>query len=130
MIACLSVEQVLALHRMQVGRFGGSGRLRDRAALEAAVGRPHMTFGGEDLYPDVAAKAAALLHSLVQNHPFVDGNKRTGAHALVLFLLANGHEPEFTPKELTAMTLAVARGELAAEAIAIWLRQRSRAQET
>ena len=59
----------------------------------------------------------------------MDGNKRTGAHALIVFLLANGQEPEFSPSELTAMTLAVARGELAAEAIAIWLRQRSRARE-
>ena len=60
MTAYVSVEQVLALHRLQIGRFGGSGRLRDRRALEAAVARPQMTFGGEDLYPDVAAKAAAL----------------------------------------------------------------------
>lgn len=129
MTAYLSVEQVLALHAIQVDRFGGSKRLRDRGALESAVARPQMTFGGDDLYPDVAAKASALLHSLVQNHPFVDGNKRVGAHAMVLFLLANVHEPEFTPSELTAVTLAVARGELAAEALAIWIRQRSRRSE-
>lgn len=126
MTACLSVEQVLALHAIQIRRFGGSRGLRDRAALEAAVGRPQTTFGGEDLYADVAAKAAALLHSLVQNHPFVDGNKRVGAHAMLLFLEANDHGPEFTASELTAVTLAVARGELAAEALAIWIRQRSR----
>jgi death-on-curing protein len=77
----------------------------------------------------VAAKAAALFHSLVQNHPFVDGNKRVGAHAMILFLLANGHEPEFIPSELTAVTLAVARGEIGAEALAIWIRQRSRRSE-
>ena len=57
---------------------------------KAALARPQTTFGGEDLYPDLAAKAAALLHSLVLNHAFVDGNKRVGAHAAVLFLLANG----------------------------------------
>jgi death-on-curing protein len=128
-IGYLSAEQVLALHAMQVERFGGSGRLRDRGALESAVARPQMTFGGDDLYQDVAAKAAALLHSLVQNHPFVDGNKRTGAHALVVFLLANDYEPEFASSELTEMTLAVARGELAAEAVAIWVRQRSSRRE-
>ena len=126
MTAYLSLEQVLALHALQAARFGGSRRLRDRGALESAVARPQMTFGGEDLYPDVAAKAAALHHSLVQNHPFVDGNKRVGAHAMVLFLLANGFEPEFGPAELTQVTFAVARGELAAEALAIWIRQRSR----
>jgi death-on-curing protein len=128
-IAYLSVGQVLALQSLQVGRFGGSRRRRDRGALEAAVARPQMTFGGDDLHPDVAAKAAALLHSLVQTHPFVDGNKRVGAHALVMFLVANGYEPECTPAELTEMTLAVARGELPAEAIAVWIRQRSRRQE-
>jgi death-on-curing protein len=125
----LSVEQVLALHTLQVARFGGSARVRDRGALESAVARPQSTFGGDDLYPDLAAKAAALLHSLVQNHPFVDGNKRTGAHALVVFLLANDVEPEFSAEELTEMTLAVARGELGAEAVAIWIRQRSRRRD-
>lgn len=126
MTAWLSVEQVIALHALQIERFGGSRGLRDRGALEAAIARPQMTFGGDDLYSDVAAKAAALLHSLVQNHPFVDGNKRVGAHAMILFLVANGHEPEFTPAELIATVLSTARGELAAEALAIWIRQRSR----
>lgn len=125
MTAYLSVEQVLALHALQLRRFGGAKGLRDRGALEAAVARSQMTFSGDDLYADVAAKAAALFHSLVQNHPFVDGNKRVGAHAMVLFLLANDVEPEFTPEELTLVTFAIARGELAAEAVAIWIRQRS-----
>ena len=88
-----------------------------------------MTFGGEDLYPDLADKAAALMHSLVMNHPFMDGNKRVGAHACILFLLANEVEPEFSPLDLTNVTLAVARGEMNAEALAIWLRQRSRRTE-
>jgi death-on-curing protein len=65
----------------------------------------------------------------VQNHPFVDGNKRVGAQAMIVFLLANDYEPEFTSQELVAVTLAVARGELAAEALAIWIRQRSRRRE-
>jgi death-on-curing protein len=122
----LSLEQVLELHRLQRRRFGGAGGLRDRGALEAALGRPQMTFGGEDLYPDVAAKAAALMHSLVMNHPFVDGNKRVGAHAGILFLVANEVEPAFPAADLVEITLAVARGEVSAEALAIWLRQRSR----
>jgi death-on-curing protein len=89
-----------------------------------------MTFGGEDLYPEPADKAAALMHSLVMNHPFVDGNKRVGAHAAIFFLAANGFEPLFTAGELTAITLAVARGEVEAEALAIWLKQRMRLQQT
>ena len=85
-----------------------------------------MTFGGEDLYPDPAAKAGALMHSLVMNHPFVDGNKRVGAHAALLFSSGNDLEPDFTARELTELTLATARGELSAEALAIWFRQRTR----
>lgn len=129
MTAYLSLEQVLDLHRVQIRRFGGAAGLRDRGALGAALGRPQMTFEGEDLYPDIAAKAAALMHSLVMNHPFVDGNKRVGAHAGILFLIANDAEPSFAVAELVEITLAVARGEVNAEALAIWLRQRSRRRE-
>jgi death-on-curing protein len=89
-----------------------------------------MTYGGEDLYPELADKAGALMHSLIQNHPFVDGNKRVGAMAMELFLVVNGQELVATADELEELTLAVARGELAAEAIAIWIRQRLRARES
>jgi len=125
----LSLQQVLELQRRQVRRFGGAHGLRDQGALEAAVARPRMTFGGEDLYPEIADKAAALMHSLVMNHPFMDGNKRVGAHACIAFLLANGVEPIFSSADLTDITLAVAQGGVNAEALAIWLRQRSRQRE-
>lgn len=125
MTAYLGIEQVLHIHRVQVSRFGGSKGLRDRGSLESAIARPQMTFGGEDLYPEIADKAAALMHSLVMNHPFIDGNKRVGAHAAIAFLIANGFSPEFSPAELVTITLATARGEMSAEALAIWIRQRS-----
>ncbi len=83
-----------------------------------------MTFGGEDLYADVCAKAAALLHSLVMNHPFVDGNKRVGAMAAELFLEANGRRLLATDEDFESLTLAIARGEVDAERLAIWFRQR------
>jgi len=127
--AFLSFEQVLALHGRQIRLFGGATGLRDRGAVEAAVARPQMTFGGEDLYPEVHDKAAALMHSLVMNHAFVDGNKRVGAHACLVFLLTNDVEPTFASAELTEVTLAVARGEVSTEALAIWLRQRTRRSE-
>ena len=126
MTVYLSLEQVQELHRLQVRSFGGSGGLRDRGGLEAALGRPQATFGGEDLYPDAEAKAVALLHSLVMNHPFVDGNKRIGASAAELLLNVNGALLQSEDEELVETTLAVARGEIGAEALAIWLRQRSR----
>jgi death-on-curing protein len=125
----LALEQVLELHRFEIRRFGGSAGLRDRGSLEAALARPQMTFAGEDLYPDVESKAASLMHSLVMNHPFVDGNKRTGAAVAELFLNLNGVELETDDDDLVAITLAVARGEVSAEALAIWLRQRSRHRE-
>lgn len=129
MIRYLSVDQVLALHQGLVDQFGGSAGLRDRGGLEAAVARPAMTFGGDDLYPDVAAKAAALMHSLVLNHPFLDGNKRIGVHAAEFFLERNGHTLEADDHDLVRFTLAVAEGKVAVEALAIWLRQRLRAME-
>src|SRR5438067_1660659 len=125
----LSVEQILGIHERQLEEFGGGRGLRDRGALEAAAARPTMTFGGEDLYPDVASKAGALLHSLVMNHPFVDGNKRVGAHAAVLFAVLNGFAPTFDAKELAEVTLATARGEMSAEALSIWFRQRLLARQ-
>lgn len=120
----LSVEQVLALHRALVHEFGGSAGLRDRGALESAVARPAMTFGGEDLYVDLAAKAAALMHSLVLNHPFIDGNKRAGVAAAEFFLEYNRQIIDATDEELEAITLSVAEGTLEVEALAIWIRQR------
>jgi death-on-curing protein len=129
MTVYLSTAQVSDLHRSQLARYGGLAGPRDRAALDASLGRPQTTFGGEDLYPDLAAKAAALLHSLVLNHSFVDGNTRVGALAAVLFLLVNGTELIAAPAALADVTLAAARGEMSAEALAIWLRQRCRTLE-
>ncbi len=125
MIVGLSAAQILALHLSLLRAFGGRRGLRDRGALEASLARPFATFDGEDLYPDVAAKAAALMHSLVSNHPFVDGNKRVGAAAAELFLEVNSWSLHAEDDDLEEVTLAVARGEIAAEALAIWLRQRT-----
>jgi death-on-curing protein len=123
----LSVEHILDLHKDQLRTFGGADGVRDRGGLESAIARPAMTFGGEDLYPTLADKAAALMHSLALNHPFVDGNKRVAAHAAIVFVLSNGHRCLTTPAELVEITLAVASGSIAVEALAIWFRQRLRA---
>jgi death on curing protein len=126
MIVYLSVDQIHGLHGEQLRRYGGATGMRDGGGLESAVARPAMTFGGEDLYPDVPAKAAALMHSLALNHPFLDGNKRVAAHAAVLFVLLNGFELIASPPELVEVTLAVAEGALEVESLAIWFRQRLR----
>ncbi|MFN2386213.1 MAG: type II toxin-antitoxin system death-on-curing family toxin [Thermoanaerobaculia bacterium] len=120
----LSVEQILRIHAALIEAHGGLAGLRDRGGLEAAAARPAMTFGGEDLYPDLPAKAAALLHSLVMNHPFVDGNKRVGAAAAELFVMLNGAEVAADDREFEQMVLTVARGEMDIEPLTIWFRQR------
>ena len=124
MIVYLSVEQVLHLHEIQIEHFGGAGGLRDRASLESAIARPAATFGGDDLYADLPSKAAALMHSLVMNHPFVDGNKRVGAMAAELFLEINNRRFLASDDDIERMTFGVARGEVDAERLAIWFRQR------
>lgn len=124
MIAYLSAPQVLRIHDKLLRCFGGRPGLRDAGALESALARPRATFAGEDLYPALSAKAAALLHSLAANHPFVDGNKRTAVLCAELFLLVNGWEIEASDEALEELTMAVARGELEVEEIAIWLEQR------
>ena len=129
MTCYLSLAQVVELQRELLAAFGGLAGIRDRGSLEASIARPAMTFGGEDLYADLAAKAAALLHSLVLNHPFLDGNKRAGAAAAELMLELNGLGLAASDQESEHITLATARGEMSAEALAIWFRQRSRPVE-
>ncbi len=124
MIRHLSVEQVIFLHGLLIAEFGGAGGIRDRRGLEAAVARPAATFGGEDLYRDLAAKAAALMESLIVNHAFMDGNKRLGAAAAEWFLELNGARLVASDADLYAVTMAAARGDLAAEQLTIWFRQR------
>jgi death-on-curing protein len=128
-IVTLSARQVLALHAELTKAFGGGRGLRDRAALESAVARPGMTFGGEDLYPDLAAKAAALMHSLFTGHPFLDGNKQVGAAAAELVIEVNAYRLRSPDADLESITMAVASGEVSAEALAIWIRQRLEPRE-
>jgi len=124
--AYLSVDQALRLHEGLLKGFGGASGTRERGALEAALARPAATFGGEDLYVDLGAKAAALMHSIVLNHPFVDGNERAGVAAAEFFLMLNGGLVDASDEQLEALTLRLAAGQLAVEALAIWFRQRLR----
>ena len=124
MAVYLSKSQLVHLHERLIDRFGGPAGLRDEGALDSALGRAQATFDGEDLYPTLAEKAAALFHSLVSNHPFVDGNKRVAAISAELFLLVNGFELAASDEDLEELVMSSARGELAVEEIAIWLDQR------
>ena len=100
---------------------GGTDGVRDMGLLESALETPFQTFGGQDLYPALIQKAARLGHSLVSNHPFVDGNKRIGLHAMLVFLAINGVEIECTQQELIDVGLSLADGTMNAEKLLIWL---------
>jgi death-on-curing protein len=118
----LTLEEVLELHRMALGQSGGAPGVRDLGALESAVAQPRMAFGGRDLYPTIVEKAAALAFSLIQNHPFVDGNKRVGHAAMETFLVLNGYELAAAIDEQESLVLAVAAGEMKREELTAWVR--------
>lgn len=118
----LSVAEVLDLHERLRAASGGAPGIRDLGALESAVGQPHAAFGGQDLYPDLVAKAAALGYSLVMNHAFVDGNKRVGHAAMETFLLLNGYEIQCGVDEQEKVILLLAAGDLSRTAFTEWVR--------
>ncbi len=122
----LTPEQILFLHARLIDETGGRHGLRDLGLLESATARPRATFGGEDLYPDLFSQAAALMDSLIHNHPFVDGNKRTGISAAALFLMVNGYRLAATNPELDAFTRRVAEARPDLSEIADWLKAHSR----
>ena len=120
----LSVEQVVSLHQSLTGLLSGDPGVRDLRALDAAVAKPTLVFEGEDLYPSLAAKAAALLHALVSTAPFVTASKCTAAVAAECFLAANGVVLAATDQDLMQVITSTERGEWGIESIAVWMRQR------
>ena len=117
----LTLGEVIALHRLVVEQAGGAAGLRDLGALESAVAQPRATFGGADLYPTLAGKAAALGYSLALNHAFVDGNKRVAHAALETFLVLNGHELAASVDDAERLMLALAAGEVSREQLTAWV---------
>ena len=118
----LTLSEALDLHRRVIGQSGGALGVLNLGALESALAQPRMTFDGEELYPTIVDKAAALGHSLIQNHPFLDGNKRTGHAAMEVFLFLNGFEIQSSVDEQERIVLQVASGEMDREAFTLWLR--------
>ena len=118
----LSPHQVLFIHARLTDETGGDHLLRDVGLLASAVARPRAAFGGEELYADLFAQAAALMQSLLLNHPFLDGNKRTGITAAALLLLRNGYQLTADNDELERFTFAVVNGQHSLEEVAAWFR--------
>jgi death on curing protein len=118
----LEVEEVLEIHLDQIDRYGGASGVRDSNLLESAVQTPRMTFGGQFLYADLHRMAAALLFSLVNNHPFIDGNKRSGTAAALVFLSLNGIQIREDEPALSDLVISVASGTASVDDVAEYLR--------
>ncbi len=108
----LTLAEILEIHQDQILRYGGDPGLRDMRLLKSALGMPAATYGGEFLHTNIFEMAAAYLYHLVKNHPFIDGNKRVGAVAAIVFLMFNGYEFDAPEEDFADMVLAVARGEM------------------
>lgn len=124
-ISFVDIDRVLQVHLSMIDRYGGEHGLRDIALLQSAVAMPQTSFEGQFLHNDVFEMAAAYLFHIVQNHPFVDGNKRTGTAAAIIFLALNNVQIEPDEDELVNLTISVARGEVDKSKIAEFFRHRA-----
>ncbi len=122
----LRLEQVLAVHTTLIERYGGRHGIRDKGLVESAVFRPQTTVFGREAYPDFFGKCAVLGYSLIQNHPFIDGNKRTGFAAMHLMLLMNGYDLTSSTTEEVKMAEKTASGKMKESEIALWLKKHSK----
>lgn len=120
----LNKEQVLLLHRQLIKATGGIMGIRDEKLLESALSNPFQSFGGEELYPTIQSKAAQLCFGLVKNHPMLDGNKRLGAHVMLVFLTLNGYELFYSQQELSNTILSLATGKINVKDILHWIIER------
>ncbi len=110
---------VLAIHSRQIEKFGGMTGIRDEGLLDSALAQPQATFFGELLHPTIGEQAAAYLYHLAQNHPFLDGNKRTAFATVIAFLGINGYDLNLTQEKAFDLVMQVARGQMSKEEIAI-----------
>ncbi len=119
------IEDILELHHKSIKDYGGANGIRDIGLLESAIARPFQTFADEDLYPTIFDKAAALGESLIINHPFVDGNKRTGLLAMLSLLISNQYTLNASSNDLYNFVINISTGSLSFEKIVEWLKENS-----
>jgi death on curing protein len=117
----IPIKEVEQLHRILIENFGGSHGIRDFESLQSAIARPFQTFDNVELYPSSIEKAAALLESILINHPFVDGNKRTGYTIMRLFLIQNDYDITASQNEKYQFIVQVASGIIKYDEIVLWL---------
>ena len=114
-------EQVVKIHRSLIEKTGGMDGIRDAQLLDSALKTPFQTFGGNNLYPNILDKASQLCYSLIENHPFIDGNKRIGVHLMLLFLKLNNIEVNYSQQELVDFGLDIASGKMSKNDIKGWI---------
>lgn len=122
----IDFQTTLQIHNILIEKFGGIKGIRDQGGLEAAIARPLATFDGQDLYPEAIDKAAAVFESIIINHPFLDGNKRTAYTLLRLTLLENGLDIIASEDEKYDMTISASKGELNFDGIKLWLSEKTK----
>jgi death-on-curing protein len=120
--AFLGLDEVIEIHNDQIKRYGGHAGISDIDILKSAIAMPAVSFGGDYLHADICEMAAAYLFHIVRNHPFVDGNKRTGAVASVVFLMINGIDLDADENSFEKMVVSVAEGKIEKAAIARFFR--------
>jgi death-on-curing protein len=118
----LTLDEIIDIHRDQIARYGGSEGIRDWGMLQSAIAVPAVSFGGQFLHADVCEMAAAYLFHIVQNHPFIDGNKRVGAVAAYIFLSLNNIRLKADQATYGELVFSVARGETSKSTVAEFFR--------
>ena len=119
----ITKEIIIRLHELSITRYGGSQGIRDEGLMESAIARPYQTFSGEDLYPTIIQKAAAIAESIIINHPFVDGNKRTGYLAMLAILEQGRLEINVSNDDIYSFVIQISTGETKFNEIVEWLKQ-------
>ncbi|WKK86341.1 type II toxin-antitoxin system death-on-curing family toxin [Marivirga arenosa] len=122
----ISQKEALEIHQILIERFGGSDGIRDKELLNSALNRPYQTFDGKDLYPNVIDKAAAILESIVKNHPFSDGNKRTGYVLARLLMMNSKHDINASQDEKYQLVISISKGKVDFEYIKNWILKHSK----
>lgn len=122
----LDIEEVYIIHEQMIRIGGGRNGIRDFTLLHSAIERMKATFAGKSLYPSIWLKAASLIHSIIKNHPFNDGNKRTGFFSTLRFLNLNGYDIAAGKKEIVEFALSVDTKNLTLNQISRWLKKHSK----
>lgn len=124
-IKYLSLDELIIIHEQAIGQFGGSHGIRDLGLVQSAIARPMAGFGNFEAYPDIFLKAAVLMHSLLKNHAFIDGNKRTAMIAGLTFVMENNIQLVTKKDEIFNLALNIENDSLPEDQIASWLKKHS-----